>query len=52
MNDITALVQRGENRIEVLVYNTLANHYSTIPNRYRGSPASGLFGPVRIEYTH
>ena len=47
--DITPFVQPGENRIEVLVYNTLANHYSTIPTRYRGSAVSGLLGPVRIE---
>ncbi len=47
--DITKLVTAGENRIEVLVYNTLANHYQTIPTRYRGSPVSGLLGPVTIE---
>jgi hypothetical protein len=47
--DISKLVRPGENRIEVLVYNTLANHYSTIPTRYRGSPVSGLLGPVSIE---
>jgi len=39
----------GENRIEILVYNTLANHYLTIPTRYRGSLRSGLIGPVRLE---
>ena len=44
--DISELVKSGENRIEVLVYNTLANHYSTIPTRYRGQPTSGLLGPV------
>ncbi len=44
--DITALVQPGENRIEVLVFNTLANHYLTIPTRYRGELTSGLLGPV------
>ena len=38
----------GENTLEVLVYNTLANHYQTIPSRYRGNPASGLIGPVRL----
>jgi len=47
--DITALVQDGANCIEVLVCNTLANHYTTIPTRYRGSLESGLFGPVRVE---
>ena len=47
--DIAPFVRPGENRIEVLVYNTLANHYSTIPTRYRGSAVSGLLGPVHIE---
>ena len=47
--DISEFVRSGENRIEILVYNALANHYSTIPTRYRGSPVSGLLGPVRIE---
>jgi hypothetical protein len=28
------LLQAGRNRIEVLVCNTLANHYQTIPTRY------------------
>ncbi len=46
--DISTLVKPGENRIEILVYNTLANHYATLPTRYRGSPESGLIGPVRI----
>jgi hypothetical protein len=31
-----------------LVFNTLANHYQTIPTRYRGSTKSGLLGPVRL----
>jgi len=47
--DVTMLVRPGKNRFEVLVYNTLANHYGTIPTRYRGSPVSGLLGPVFIE---
>jgi hypothetical protein len=47
--DISEHVQAGENRIEILVYNTLANHYLTIPTRYRGSLRSGLIGPVRLE---
>lgn len=42
------LLRAGRNRIEVLVCNTLANHYQTIPTRYRGSPRSGLIGPVRL----
>jgi hypothetical protein len=46
--DVTPLIRTGVNRIEILVYNTLANHYQTIPTRYRGSPVSGLLGPVRV----
>jgi hypothetical protein len=47
--DISEYVKPGENRFEILVYNTLANHYGTIPTRYRGSPVSGLIGPLFIE---
>ena len=46
--DVTKLVKPGENGIEVLVFNTLANHYMNIPTRYRGNPVSGLLGPVRL----
>jgi hypothetical protein len=47
--DISQQVKPGENRIEVLVFNTLANHYVTIPTRYRGELTSGLLGPVTLE---
>ena len=47
--DITRFIRTGENRIEILVFNTLANHYLTIPTRYRGSNRSGLLGPVTIQ---
>ncbi len=47
--DISKQVQSGENRIEILVFNTLANHYLTIPTRYRGELTSGLLGPVAVE---
>jgi len=46
--DITKLAKPGENRITILVHNTLANHYTTIPTRYRGPTTSGLLGPVRL----
>ena len=49
MLDITPFVKQGENRIEVLVCNTLANHYTTVPTHYRGSTVSGLLGPVSME---
>ncbi len=35
--DVSKFVHAGSDRMEVLVYNTLANHYQTIPTRYRGS---------------
>ena len=47
--DATGLVKPGENRIEILVFNTLANHYLTIPTHYRGELTSGLIGPVTME---
>jgi hypothetical protein len=47
--DISKQVKAGENRIEVLVFNTLANHYLTIPTRYRGELTSGLLGPMTLE---
>ena len=46
--DITNLVKPGENRIEVLVCNTLFNHYLTVPTGYRAKTFSGLLGPVRV----
>ncbi|NUQ65268.1 MAG: hypothetical protein HUU20_22605 [Pirellulales bacterium] len=49
--DISKQIKPGENRIEVLVFNTLANHYLTLPTRYRGELASGLLGPVTIQTT-
>jgi hypothetical protein len=48
--DISKWVKPGENRLEVLVFNTLANHYQTVPTRYRGELTSGLLGPVTLEY--
>ena len=46
--DVAGLVHVGENTLEVLVYNTLSNHYQTIPSLYRGDPVSGLLGPVQL----
>jgi hypothetical protein len=46
--DIGARTRRGSNALEILVFNSLANHYLTIPTRYRGTPVSGLLGPVRL----
>lgn len=47
--DLSPHLRAGENRLEVLVYNTLANHYSSIPSKYQGSLRSGLIGPVRLK---
>jgi hypothetical protein len=50
--DISRHVKKGANIIEILVYNTLANHYLTIPSRYQGrSLKSGLLGPVKLEFS-
>ena len=46
--DITPFAKSGENKIEVMIYNTLANNYTTIPTRYRGEIKSGLIGPVSL----
>ena len=46
--DITPFVQQGENQIEILIYNTLANNYTSIPTMYRGEIKSGLIGPVKL----
>ena len=32
--DLTGLLHEGENQVEIEVYNTLKNHYRTIPTRY------------------
>lgn len=50
--DVTSLVKTGAlNKIEVLVYSALDNHYRTIPTRYRRPYKSGLLGPVTLEVT-
>ncbi|PXV59955.1 alpha-L-rhamnosidase-like protein [Dysgonomonas alginatilytica] len=50
--DITNLVKKGENVIEVLIYSTLSNHYQDIPSAYRGVPRAGLLGPVALEWLY
>lgn len=50
--DVTDDVKAGENAVEVTVYNTLNNHYQTIPTRYKVTTQkcpSGLLGPVKLE---
>ena len=46
--DVADALQPGENRLEVVVFNTLANYYADLPSNYKGSAESGLFGPVEI----
>jgi len=48
--DLTGKLKPGENRIEILVYNTMGNHYLTTPSMYVGRINSGLIGPVRITF--
>jgi hypothetical protein len=49
--DICGMAKAGGNTVKVTVYNTLNNHYQTIPTRYRTTvenAPSGLLGPVRV----
>ena len=46
--DVSDALKPGENRLEVVVFNTLANYYADLPSNYKGSAESGLFGPVEI----
>ncbi len=49
--DVTGFLTEGENRIEIEVYNTLANHYRSIPTNYHGPTyKSGLIGPVELRF--
>lgn len=50
---IGSLCQKGSNSIAVEVYNTLYNHYRTIPTHYNQRPQpSGLLGPVTLSTVH
>ena len=48
--NITPLAKPGKNKIEVLIYNTVANNYTTVPTMYRGEIKSGLIGPVKLNF--
>ena len=50
--DITPYLRSGANDLEVLVYSSLANHYSAIPSPYRGTPRAGLIGPVEVKFLY
>jgi hypothetical protein len=49
--DISKCIHAGDNDIGVLVYNTAANHYTSIPTRYGGPVTSGIIGPVTVRFT-
>jgi len=49
--ELSGHLRPGEDRLEVLVRDTLANHYLTIPTRYGGSPVCGLPGPAVLRVT-
>lgn len=42
--DVTELIQPGENRVEILVHNTLYNFMSSLPSAYANPAPSGLLG--------
>jgi len=52
--DITGQVHEGANELEVTVYNTLANYFSTGPYEsdyvFPGQTVSGLLGPVTVSF--
>ncbi len=51
--DLSEESKAGANTLEVTVYNTLNNHYQTIPTRYRKpveTAPSGLLGPVTLHF--
>jgi len=50
--DLTGKLKPGNNQIEVLVYNTLGNHYLNTSSTYIGRTASGLIGPVKIYFSN
>jgi hypothetical protein len=47
--DVSGKLKQGDNRIEILVYNTLGNHFLTTPSQYIGRTDSGLIGPVTLK---
>ena len=49
--DLTRQLKKGENQIEILIYNTLGNHFLTTPSQYIGRTDSGLMGPVKLVIT-
>jgi hypothetical protein len=50
--DLTGNLNSGDNKIEILVYNTLGNHFLTTPSQYIGRTDSGLIGPVTLNFVY
>ena len=50
--DLSNYLKAGDNKLEIIVYNTASNQYSSIPTRYRGSNYSGILGPVNLIKTY
>ena len=48
--DLSGKLKSGDNKLEVLIYNTLGNHYLTTPSKYVGRTKSGLIGPVTVTF--
>ncbi|MGI5894936.1 MAG: glycosyl hydrolase [Candidatus Merdivicinus sp.] len=46
--DLTGLIHPGDNELRLEISNTLANHYQSIPTRYRREAPSGLLGSSEI----
>jgi len=44
--DLKPHVNAANNKLEILIYNTLGNHYLNTPSKYVGRTKSGLVGPV------
>jgi len=48
--NLTGKLRVGENKLEILIYNTLGNHYLNTPSKYVGRTKSGLIGPVKLSF--
>lgn len=46
--EISEALKQGENELEVVVANTLANRMQDDLSKFMPIPASGLIGPVRV----
>lgn len=49
--DVTKLLRRGTNKIELMVYSSLSNHYQTVPSAYKGKARAGIIPTTDITPT-